>query len=73
MAKLIASGAVAVITGAANGIGAAAARHFANLGMKLVLFDQDEARLRSVAETLKGDICAQAGDVSKMADVEAPA
>ncbi len=70
MSELFASHTVAVITGAASGIGAAAARRFADRGMKLVLFDQDAAKLGTFASSLKGDVLAQAGDVSKMEDVE---
>lgn len=43
---------VAVITGAASGIGAGLARHAASLGMKLVLADWDEAALKKVSDSL---------------------
>ena len=46
------SGRVAVITGAASGIGLALARHSAAEGMQLVLADRDEGRLRSLAREL---------------------
>jgi 2,3-dihydroxy-2,3-dihydro-p-cumate dehydrogenase len=41
---------VVIVTGAASGIGAVVARHFADAGARLVLSDIDEARLKSVAE-----------------------
>ncbi|TIX64920.1 MAG: SDR family NAD(P)-dependent oxidoreductase, partial [Mesorhizobium sp.] len=41
----LASGNVAVITGAASGIGLAAAKRFAAMGMKIVLADIGGARL----------------------------
>ena len=42
-------GKVAVITGAANGIGAAAGERFAREGARVLLVDRDEAGLRAVA------------------------
>jgi len=62
--------AVAVITGGASGIGAAAARRFAAAGMKLMLFDRDADGLRALADSLDGDVRTLAGDVASMADVE---
>lgn len=68
------SGKVAVITGAASGIGRAIAEKCVHLGMKVVLADIDEAPL-SAAETglqaMGGDLLAVKTDVSKRGDVEA--
>jgi NAD(P)-dependent dehydrogenase (short-subunit alcohol dehydrogenase family) len=56
---------VAVITGAAAGIGEATARLFAREGARLVLVDQDEAGLTRLAEELESTIVLEvAGDVS---------
>jgi NAD(P)-dependent dehydrogenase (short-subunit alcohol dehydrogenase family) len=48
----IQSGRAAVITGGASGIGLAAARRFAGLGMKVVIADLEEAALASAADTI---------------------
>ncbi len=45
-------GKVAVITGAANGIGLAAARRFVAEGAKVLLVDRDEAALRSATDEI---------------------
>ena len=50
---------VVVVTGAASGIGAVIARHFADAGAHLVLSDVDEKRLKEVAE----DIAASGHDM----------
>jgi NAD(P)-dependent dehydrogenase (short-subunit alcohol dehydrogenase family) len=42
-------GAIAIITGAASGLGASAAAHLASAGARLALLDIDEPRLREVA------------------------
>lgn len=47
----IADGGAAVITCAASGIGLAAARRFAGLGLSVVLADQSGEKLRSEAQT----------------------
>ncbi len=47
------SGKVAVVTGAASGIGRALAEHFASTGMRLVLADIEKAPLESVAAALR--------------------
>ncbi len=70
MSDVFRSGGVAVITGGANGIGAATARLLAAKGMKLVLFDRDVERLNAASRTIGGDIRTLAGDVAKFDDVE---
>jgi NAD(P)-dependent dehydrogenase (short-subunit alcohol dehydrogenase family) len=63
------SGNVAVITGAASGIGLAAARRFAALGMKLVMADLGGATLERAAEEVAriatSDVIAAATDVAQ--------
>src|SRR4051812_20540432 len=60
---------VVVVTGAASGIGAAIARHFAEGGARLVLSDLDELGLESVAEEIAASghemPTLKAGDLSK--------
>ncbi|MGH7440814.1 MAG: SDR family NAD(P)-dependent oxidoreductase [Polyangiaceae bacterium] len=67
-------GKVAVVTGAASGIGRAMAERFAREGMKVVLADVEAGPLAaardSVARTAAGAIAVQA-DVSKLEQVEA--
>lgn len=70
MADVFKQGGVAVITGGASGIGAAAARRFAELGMKIVLFDRDRDGLEAVAGPLPGDVRVRTGDVAALPDVE---
>ncbi|MEJ5254714.1 MAG: SDR family NAD(P)-dependent oxidoreductase [Acidimicrobiales bacterium] len=48
------SGKVAVVTGAASGIGLALARSFAGEGMRVVLADIDEATLNAAVDELRG-------------------
>ena len=68
------SGRVAVVTGAASGIGRALVERFASEGMRLVLADVEERPLREVAEALAdagADVVAVITDVSDAAAVEA--
>jgi NAD(P)-dependent dehydrogenase (short-subunit alcohol dehydrogenase family) len=67
--SLFAPGGVAVITGAANGIGRAAAEIFAPRGLKLVLFDRDSAGLESLAAKLPGETRILVGDASREEDL----
>ena len=62
---------VAVITGAAGGIGAGFARHAASKGMNLVLADWDEAALNNVADSLSTKVLAVQTDVRDEAAVQA--
>jgi len=70
-----APGNVAVVTGAASGIGRAAARHFAKIGMKVALADVEGAALTSAAEELGAiaggaqHVLALPTDVSRLADL----
>ncbi|HEX8117406.1 MAG TPA: SDR family NAD(P)-dependent oxidoreductase, partial [Pyrinomonadaceae bacterium] len=60
-------GKVAIITGAARGIGRACAEVFAGQGARVVLSDIDEEPAREAAEALKaagGEALAVAGDVT---------
>ena len=61
-------GKVALITGAARGIGAACARRFRREGCALALFDRDEDGLRQIARELGG--LAIEGDVTAPADLD---
>jgi len=67
------SGKVAVVTGAASGIGLAMARAFAAEGMKLVLADVDAAVLDGAAAALGevAEVTARPCDVSVAAEVDA--
>ena len=65
------TGRVVVVTGAANGIGAACARLFAASGAKLALWDVDVAAGQALAAELGGDARPIRCDVSSRAEVEA--
>jgi NAD(P)-dependent dehydrogenase (short-subunit alcohol dehydrogenase family) len=67
-------GRVAVITGAGSGIGRAAAKEFANLGMKLALADVDEEGLRETFKQVslivgESNVQAHVADVANLDEV----
>jgi 2-keto-3-deoxy-L-fuconate dehydrogenase len=64
------TGKVAIVTGAASGIGAATARLFAAEGAKVVLVDRDTAGLAKVAGEILGALTIEA-DVSDNAQAQA--
>lgn len=72
----ISEGRVAVITGAASGIGLAAARRFAGLGLKVVMADLPGERLEQAAAEVvaaarggASNVCARGVDVSRLEDM----
>jgi len=67
----IAPGKLAVITGAADGIGLAAAHAFAQAGMRVVMSDHDAAKLQAARAAVGGDAIAIPADVSDRASVQA--
>ncbi|MBM65811.1 MAG: 3-ketoacyl-ACP reductase [Myxococcales bacterium] len=71
---MLLEGRVAIITGAASGIGRAMARRFAKEGAKLVLADLQEDRLNKVTDELKAagsEVVARLVDVGSTTDAEA--
>lgn len=69
-ASLFTSGNVAVVTGAASGIGRAAAERFSGIGMRVALFDRDRDGLDRLAAGLPGDTRVVAGDVTRIEDLK---
>jgi len=66
-------GKVAVVTGAASGIGRALATAFVDVGMKVVLADVETAALEAAADELRvsgADVFAVTADVAQAADVD---
>jgi NAD(P)-dependent dehydrogenase (short-subunit alcohol dehydrogenase family) len=63
-------GSVAVVTGAASGIGAALGQSFATAGCAVVLADVDADALAAVAGSIDADVLAVVTDVSDAAAVE---
>jgi meso-butanediol dehydrogenase / (S,S)-butanediol dehydrogenase / diacetyl reductase len=68
MGKL--DGKIALITGAASGIGRASALAFAKEGASVAAADWDEAGAKQVAQEIGRNACASKVDASKAADVE---
>jgi NAD(P)-dependent dehydrogenase (short-subunit alcohol dehydrogenase family) len=64
------AGKVAVVTGAAGGIGAASARRLSHEGARVVVVDIDGDGAQKVAAELPGPAVAVTGDVSREEDVE---
>ena len=67
-------GRVAIVTGAASGIGLATAQRFAQLGVKVALWDlNEEGAKQAAAELVEGGAQALASrvDVSKRAQIDA--
>jgi NAD(P)-dependent dehydrogenase (short-subunit alcohol dehydrogenase family) len=67
----LSQGKVAVVTGAADGIGLAAAKHLAGLGMVVVMADRAADKLEAARTAIGGGALAFATDVSDRAAVEA--
>lgn len=64
-------GRVAVVTGAAGGIGLALAQRFASEGMRIVVSDVDAERLAAAAATIDGEVEGVAANVARPEDVDA--
>ncbi|MFO0465830.1 MAG: SDR family NAD(P)-dependent oxidoreductase, partial [bacterium] len=65
------SGKIGIVTGGANGIGAAMARGFVARGGKIVIVDRDTAAGEALAASLGAAALFRAADVTKAADVAA--
>jgi NAD(P)-dependent dehydrogenase (short-subunit alcohol dehydrogenase family) len=64
-------GRVAVITGAASGIGLAAAERFARMGLKICMADLSADALNKAASTIGADVLTVPTDVSSLDSVQA--
>jgi NAD(P)-dependent dehydrogenase (short-subunit alcohol dehydrogenase family) len=62
---------VAIITGAAGGIGVAAAQVFTAAGAKVLMVDRDAGALEAAAATVVGEVSHFAADVTEPAQAEA--
>ncbi len=70
---VVAEGRVAVVTGAASGIGYALAERFSAEGMRVVMADVEEPALRRAADALRGrggELLEVVTDVARVDDVE---
>jgi NAD(P)-dependent dehydrogenase (short-subunit alcohol dehydrogenase family) len=67
----ISPGRVAVVTGAASGIGLAVAKRLAHKGMSVCLADRDEQTLRAAVQNIDGDVFGHVTDVADFASVQA--
>jgi NAD(P)-dependent dehydrogenase (short-subunit alcohol dehydrogenase family) len=67
----LAPGRVAVITGAASGIGLAAAERFARMGLKICIADLSADALGKAAATIGADVLTVPTDVSRLDSVQA--
>ena len=65
------SGKVGIVTGGANGIGAAVVRGFVARGGKVVIVDRDAAAGEALAASLGASALFRTADVTKSADVAA--
>lgn len=71
MNRIDLDGRAAIVTGAASGIGAAAARRLAASGARVALWDRDGAGAEAVAAEIGGDAAAAAVDVADAGAVKA--
>ncbi len=67
----LSAGSVAVITGAASGIGLATARAFSGLGLTVVMVDVEAEKLADAAASMPGETMTEAMDVSDAAAIAA--